>query len=1284
MGMLADYLAKIKQPFIDAENRLSPDQRAAMSAVGGPTLGDYAETGKRVAAGAIASPITLPSAIITAPNDITKLVDAGTAIAADKGMMKEGTQWNAALPDTPFVKPVDEFSDTAQHFVDRQLGLGTATTPQDIAAEVAGQMLLNPSAIVKGLGKVPGALTKTADVVTGTPNSAAGKGAVVTLAGGAAAGADALMNDANADPYASLVELPANSAQTATQAGAAEAAKAVADPYAGLTEVSEPAVTPFTGEAERRKAQDDVDLVGMFTDNWGKFATAAAVTAGGLVAWRAMKAKPALDALYEASSALGHNTPVQYTSDAVKVKAGLLDGNMRVQEIVDKTLGLNDKIAAQTIADEISRVGSPLGAQERAMFVLDTGKLPDSAIEMPAFRTFANSVEAAQRDAPDALARYTRGALAADELEARALGKISPDMGTMDDLKLQVAAMRTDPVALALHDRQKSMMNAMLDWHRERGSISAEKYNELRMTQPSYIPRMQADKATEIKLTDPSSISKRAAEIFSGDPLNDAGGQKLASLFEREGRAVGEKIIDPVTAMEQYIARSVRYVEVNKIRDDVIRAVEETVKVDKDNIYKTLFTKEKAPSDNTVTVRRDGHEMHYRVDDAAIHSAMLFTPKIVLPLMNAQRKIMSTGTTGLLAPLQALTSFMYDAGVAGTMAPKQFKHSFFGAPINDGISGYIHGARGLVYGIAGDMSRAAANALEKSYMADGLLADMVKAVGLDPVDLARRGAEGYTNGVLGMFREAGLSGAGRFDKDAQLLMVQSAMNQLAPAVKNGALKTPAIKMYNAYTALHEAFNSAQRLSFFAMNLKDGMTKPELNALIKATAELTGDFRKRGDSTNKLIAGVREAMPYGNVTLQALGQMAKMSRDQPLRTISGYVMGGMVPALATLTAAYYAGPEAMDHLLFQLSPGQRSSRAPIYMPGEDPTQAVLVPVDPLQRIPYSMMLHVMAPLFSHAANAESGIGDSFVDAIYSYITDLTNDDSAAAQDMKSAVMGNIVPGVPPIVGAVAALSGRSVRLDEPQDMFKPLADSNMTGEKGLTAPLPANATYLERKLYDANIQAMLSAQFGVIAQTTMAGIQELHRGLTNGKPISDSFANAGSVALNEQSRTGMLSPLLGYGTRMSTQNAEGKQLSGTLSAIKENMTMFASNNQGELPTIGNKAQAAFTDVPKGIADPRLVPAYQAMAQTYKVLSTPLGPLASLKKLQSEMESASVRPSLDPEARARVRNEYVQKIQLVQRQVLNQILQAESQVSQRYGVPIEFKKLNRQATLDDFAQ
>lgn len=1284
MGMLADYLTRLKQPFVDAENRLSPDQRAAMSAVSGPTIGEYGDAARRVAAGAIASPITLTSAVVTAPSDITKLIDAGTGLAAERDYMKEGTQWNAALPDVPFVKPVDEFSDATQHFFDRTLGLDPATTPQEIAQEVAGQVIVNPSSIVKAVGRAPGLLTKIADVVTGTPNSPGGKAAVVALAGGAAAGAEALTGEANAasaDPYAAHVELPTNSAQAATRTGVAEAAKAAADPYAAMTEVSEPATTPFTGEVEQRKAQDDTDLVGMFTDNWGKFAAAAAVAAGGLVAWRAMKVKPAMDALYDASSALGHNAPKQYTGNATSIKAGLLDGNMRVQEIVEKTVGPADPVYANIVNNEISRVGSPLGAQERAMFVLDTGKLPDSAIEMPSFRSYTNAIVAAERHAPDSLARYTRGALAADELEARALGKMSSDMGTTQDLHLQVAAMRTDPIALQLHDQQKRMMNAMLDWHHERGSITTDKYNELRLSQPSYIPRIQADKATQVSLMDPSSISKRAAEIFSGDRLADGGGQKLASLFEREGRAAGDKILDPASAMEQYIAKSVRYVEVNDLRDEVIRGVERYNAATKDSAYSTLFTKANAPSENTVTIRRNGHEMHYRVDDAAIRDAMLFTPKIVLPLMNAQRKIMSTGTTGLFAPLQALTSFMYDAGVAGTMAPKGFKHSFFGLPINDGISGYVHGARGLVYGIAGDMSRAAANALEKSVMADGMLADMVRSVGLDPVDIARRGAEGYTNGVLGMFREAGLSGAGRFDKDAQLLMVQSAMNQLTPEFKNGALKGPAIKMYNAYTTLHEAFNSAQRLSFFAMNLKDNMSRGELNALVKATAELTGDFRKRGDSTNKLVAIVREAMPYGNVTLQALGQMAKMARDQPVRTASGYIMGGMVPALATLTAAYYAGPEAMDHLLFQLSPGQRSSRAPMYVPGQDPTQAALVPIDPLQRIPYSMMLHVMAPLFNHSTNTESGIGNSFVDSIYDYITDMTKDTSTAYQDMKSAFMGNVVPGVPPIVGAGAAMGGRSVRLDEPQDFLRPLADSNLTGEKGLTAPLKPDATYLERKLYDANIQAMLTAYFGVIAQTTMAGIQEFHRGLTNGKPIVPAATNAGAVMLDEQSRTGMAGPLLGFGTRMSTQNAEGKQLSGTLSAMKENMTMFATNNQGDLARVGNRAQAAFTDVPKGIADPRLVPAYQAMAQTYKMLSTPL---ASLKLLQSEMESASVRPTLDPDARARIRNEYVQRIQLVQRQVLNQILQSESQVSQRYGVPIEFKKLTRQATLDDFAQ
>jgi hypothetical protein len=651
---------------------------------------------------------------------------------------------------------------------------------------------------------------------------------------------------------------------------------------------------------------------------WEKIGADTAVAAGLMASvWMGNRiAKGVKYRLDNGSELAGKTFPDTFSNLGTKTGQALFQNDQGVRDAT-KHLNLDNRGYNQWLA-KFDGISVP-ALQSKIHNFMSTGQLPNSALKS---EPLAPTLEAISSLDQIDRKMLTDGLLAKTALDDRkVLGK-SPSFSDKTNEELQQLVRLGEQGQLKGYaDKIRQHYRDQLDYLLEQGYIDEAHYNDWKLRRPNYV-----------------HLSKNEGEDYLDTFLGRGDrGSPTDTVIRDRGTADESGVqtgatADPIIDLPNQWAEVIHKLQVNSVKRDWLQQAEGNAELSKIVKQVPIDT----GKDDLHTVRVNGKEVHYKIKDDTLSSALEFSPFTTRSawsqFMNLPRKLFQQGTTGVGNPLFAGTAAVYDTVTGIALRPKnyqlgvlnEFANKISGGKYNLGmfdptawISAPIGAVRYMKDSLVESMAHELSTQLQKG---SGFLVDQLGQPAADQLHTLL--AAHYDKSIKSIMEEYGAGGSSPF--------LASAPDQLAPGIATIAPKfasdaakqaftdalrgkadtaellmkgskvpweaaraTPIARLYaGTVRAIHEGF----RYQAFATNIAKGALSPdELELIASNTRRIAGDIGQQGAS--KAIQDINHSAAYANVAMQTLGEFGRKLKNQPLTTLANTI--GAITALAAL-------------------------------------------------------------------------------------------------------------------------------------------------------------------------------------------------------------------------------------------------------------------------------------------------------------------------------------------------------------------------------------------------
>ena len=701
------------------------------------------------------------------------------------------------------------------------------------------------------------------------------------------------------------------------------------------------------------------------------------VFAGGAVGLR-LATQGARQARRSSTELSGRRPLMNGTSLTSRIMGGIAQSDQVLRDVIRNSGGSEDTV------NRLTR-NTPQASDVIIGRVINTGQFPNSSVSM---QSPAATLEALGKDlAEDEWNILSDGLLARTALDDRARVGVATSLADLDDAALgqRVAAMQANPRVAAYADQLTTAYRRSLDYMLEQGYISQTAFDDMVRDMPNYVPLRRS-----------GQTEQTGSRLFGGATSEYRGDTQLANLLERtEVEGAGVKTgdaLDPIRGLPDYITNVVRNVEQNTMRVELMDIMLGNPEVSRS--IKMVPIGESSVDPRAVTIRRDGVQEIYLVDDPAIRAALQFSSRlgqnVLMDVVSLPTRLTQAALTGPLAPFfQSVVSPAYDMTLGTALRPRGYDLGLLSEAANNLIPNLddIPWPGGRPGGMAKDTLRVVGDRLkaldptvlitpvtgaarlgwdsliqaqalsltEQLIRQDGLL---YRALGQQGTRALRdRLAAAYEASYKSQMEEVGATssglmlsesvgqGIGALTNTAPNFYARASRRAMDEAIDgNPELISSLLQQTNqvvnrigsaapvrAYMSLMRILGEGFRYQAFATNAaRAGRSAEAAQEVGNQTRRLSSDVFQRGAS-EPINQGNRVVL-YGNVGVQSLAQVGRQLKDQPITTALNTAT--FIGLAAALQYALAADPDTQEYIR-TLTPEQQAGRivlAPdVYVP-----------------------------------------------------------------------------------------------------------------------------------------------------------------------------------------------------------------------------------------------------------------------------------------------------------------------------------------------------------------
>jgi len=895
------------------------------------------------------------------------------------------------------------------------------------------------------------------------------------------------------------------------------------------------------------------------------------------------------------------NPREQITSFAAKVEEAFVDQMAPITSAIKRALPQQyDNFVAN-----LKTTMTPGAMSSRLRSALKMGNLPNTHITIPSPVVWLETM-AKMTPIQRAAVNDTLGALNRLDLMLRdgiPFGRVA-----REQMELRVRLATEDPLVAKMVDEYHEMMRGMRDYIHDGGRWTDETLERIKRTNNNFVPTQLDFGPQEKKLLD--NFFETADDMFTK--------QEADFLKKRKGRVGPTEGLPPSQLLEQYIQQVVRSVENNRIRRQFLTGMEGS------ELFGSII-KRSSPNKFTTDVFIDGKKVSFQVGDDAIRRALLFNPRLIIPIANGAKRILVEWTTGVFNIGFVPISAAYEGGSAvmlrregqgvglidkglkrAGLKPLPLDPSIVVSPITGPIqSGYAN------------MMFAMGRNMEVSFRVNGPVTRLIGEQ--NAKRLARIGMRAYENSVANVFEQFG-AGNAVFAPSREIEASATMLDKVAKGFFRltsesgfvvGRLRTLWGDYLHFATQLHNGIRmqslaanvdpsdiqianvlrnreraaALERLDPTGFAITKAAVRQAQTRLTRKTAEtrtLGADTSQIGGGsvTGRSVQAFVSTTPYANVALQVLAEHARAFNRNPGRyaaTMSGIIVGGV----ALMYNQFRDNPLAQDHYFNTLSATQRASFLPIYAPNSN-------------RILFSIpMEHVFRPMwsptvemFGAVTGMKRGVAPEQLeealmrgDITSMFSTDLTERE---VQDLtigtRTGVLQALPVGVPTVIDMALVAAGKRAspaRVATGQDVIRDIRAETITSEQTRRTP---------GDLLPAQLQELLTALTGTGASLMLSGANGLMREIAAGGDTFDGLGVAFERAKVAQlDRTEPLRALFSdLEFRVTTNDANAQLFKAKMEGLElvERMFTFDVRNPG----VAGGAPGTREPLPSGILPP----------------------------------------------------------------------------------------------------
>lgn len=1017
----------------------------------------------------------------------------------------------------------------------------------------------------------------------------------------------------------------------------------------------------------------------------------AGATVAGILAvlgGKAALARRAVDIAQESGGLAGEATVMHTGSKGARAVQALADKTATMEQAFERMAPQQGILTDFKNLLYATSNPAALGGAVRSTL---RGELPDGVRMQTSMQTFGNKMALWAKEAPDDFQGFIRAKLAANELENRTMrpNYVARDVDgvTPADLQRDAALLQSNPQYAQFDAMYRSITNDYIDFlarpdqFGNAGPITAAEAQRLKEFR-YYVPEVEAERRA---FGDELAARFGAGRLWQG--LTGRTGynfQGFASLLKREGGST-ERLVNPIDALASYTNQMIRFKYENALRGKFVQAYEDaatagTLPRDLKGLIRPM--KENTDGPDIIHVMRGNTTKSFRVRDPVIAQALQANPQIIAPILNATRQVFQSSITGLGAPWFALKSLLYDVQSL-TMLAEPGKHA---SPLKhiprvgdtlarlDPLSTLTSSLYGVARGMQGKLLNAVSQGVNESIAQNGVLTKLFNPQQLQAV--ADWASTGMNAQLVRLLESRGVLAAGKYTQDLRIVNHVSSLKDVAPDY--GSRFPAAQKIFDMYRGTFELISNGAKIAYAARQYKPNMTMRQIESLMRDAGTVTGRYYARPGGT--LSKAASEAIPYYNVSVQGIRREFSFLRNHPVLFTSGLAGAVVLPAIASLTSATLAGPDALDDLLSG-DPSRMGSTMRFYWPGTDKVSEI--PLWQTFSPVYVYTLRTLAAAFG-MHNKEIYSNEQGAGVIASLGRMVGLEDDAGQQAFAEAVKRALPAygSAPPIVGAAAALAGyrlntsNYVSLSENRGQDPSGLDNN-----ALTGRFGEDDIFLPR-----NVEAVVEAAIGDAGRLGVGLWRSFDQGIRD--PLNDTvknkLQNAGTrtFEFGEQfmgDRVRSLSGLWNHTPRVGTTTPDTETLRNKLDGVKAARNWKTIDNKQGF--IGSTQAANYNNSPytKKFMPPDLAPIIEAAAGAGSAADRYVQDIAVTRKYINDVTAD---PSKGAEEKRKLTNQASLHINLYQRQALDIIRDAEFIMSQRTGRKIDFARLRDAKSITDF--
>lgn len=981
---------------------------------------------------------------------------------------------------------------------------------------------------------------------------------------------------------------------------------------------------------------------------------------------------------------------------AQRIKTAVARADQPIRDIVDETLAPDRAAKFGHKLDLMNNVS--IGAKLRDQFL--TGRLVGTDQRTVRLAPVADAW--AKELTPDEQLQVSDALLAASALDDfRSTGVLSSmnksrDGATMApiDLDRMVQAVRQNPKLSKYFDAVQQSYRDKLKYELSRGLISQAEYNKLIQRRPNYV-EMSRNLEPD---ADPFSQERKQ---FSANKVLGAS----RSADELGGVQGTSGIANPFHSLFGSWGQTVRNAELNDIRANVLKEVSQnspTAANGKPLVQQLPRGQKPYKMENVHQVFENGEVVNYRVLDPHLNKALHFAPRATAGMLEHTRQWYQGLTTGPIASMFNLFSFMkspvYDTTMGLLLRPRGFAapgliNEATGLNLPDPTSllgAYTGAVRYMWDDLRGNMAKNVSsqmfreNSWLRNLLGDNNVATLEQSLQASyeasiKSELDRLGAASHTlhgspdpskvatglEDIVPSFNRSAMDQLNRDIADAALKGDIGPVKALMLRSKNRIASSRSTAIASAYQGVMEAMHNGFRYQGLATNRS---RIPDVERIGSNLRRLSADAAQHGghDTTNKVLG----SFMYANLGVQSLYELGKMIRNDPVRA-----MTNISSVVGTLVALHYGALASDPKALEQHSKKSAEQK----LTSLTSFEGMEIPIDPVARL----FVASMFPVLDHVSGASNGEWNpDFLETIDNWLQS-PEEQEQFWEDQQTSLLqaarqnNPIDPTAQPVMGAVMAQMGIDPGM------------SRITGEASLVQPQKISGFDPEASQPDsigsAYTQNMIAALFSSTGRSMYQMVDDMYRAYGQTGTLEDAAKVAKSRYKDTAYKGSALArPLFGqYETMEGLKDTNFALMKDRRKGVDAAINVYRKNIVQPTTTGTDVRYSEFIPQEEGVIPPELrgteleLIASRATALDKNYLSKYRANLADLSEKNKNVQGSYLRTV---EQRNKMSNEITAERKHLNMLMLEATRRYEHMISQELGKPFRFDDFNP----DDFKQ